>query len=61
MTKEAGAKRATLTVRETADILGIGVNQAYEGIARGEIPSFRIGKRIIVPRVAIEKKLESVA
>lgn len=41
---------ATLTVPEAARFLGIGRNSAYEAVARGEIPSIRIGKRILVPR-----------
>jgi excisionase family DNA binding protein len=61
MAKEKDPKRAVMTVRETAEALGIGINQAYEAIREGQIPSLRIGKRIIVPRVAFEKKLESVA
>lgn len=40
----------TLTVEEAARVLGIGRNQAYEACARGDIPSLRIGKRILVPR-----------
>jgi excisionase family DNA binding protein len=54
-------KRAVMTVKETAEVLGIGLNQAYEGIRSGQIPSLRIGKRIIVPRIAFEKKLEGSA
>ena len=39
MTKNKGAaERAVLTVRETADILGIGINLAYEAIRAGQIP-----------------------
>jgi excisionase family DNA binding protein len=54
-------KRAVLTVQETADRLGIGINQAYAGIKSGVIPSLRIGKRIIVPKAALERKLEGAA
>jgi hypothetical protein len=43
------AERAVLTVRETADVLGIGINQAYEAIKAGQIPNIRINeKRILV-------------
>ena len=53
-----GERRLTYTVRETADVLGIGVNQTYEAIKAGQIPGIRINeKRIIVPRVALEKML----
>jgi excisionase family DNA binding protein len=50
---------ATLSVEETAKVLGIGRNSAYEGVRTGQIPSIRIGKRILVPRVALERILEN--
>ncbi len=50
-------KRATLTVDEAAAHLGVGRNAAYEAIRRGEIPALRIGGRILVPRVALERLL----
>ena len=40
----------TQSVRQTAKELGIGVNQAYEAVRRGEIPNIKIGKRILVLR-----------
>jgi excisionase family DNA binding protein len=39
----------TLTVDQTARLLKIGRRNAYEAVARGEIPSVRIGRRILVP------------
>ena len=47
----------TLTVTECAKRLGIGRNLAYEAIARGEIPVIRVGKRLLVPKIALEKML----
>ena len=52
-----GERRLTYTVRESALILGIGVNQAYEWARAGILPSLRPGKRFIVPRVALERLL----
>jgi len=49
--------KLTLTVDETAKILGVGRNSAYEAIARGEIPVVKVGKRLLVPKVALEKLL----
>ncbi len=43
----------TVTVAEAAKLLGIGRNLAYEGVKRGEIPSIRIGDRILIPRASI--------
>jgi excisionase family DNA binding protein len=44
----------TLTVDEAAQVLGISRALAYELIARGEIPSLRLGRRIVVPRRALD-------
>jgi len=51
-------QRKTLTVPEAAKILGIGKNQAYEAARRGEIPTVKIGKRVLVLAAALERKLE---
>jgi excisionase family DNA binding protein len=40
----------TYTVPEVARMLGIGINQTYEAVRRREIPSIRIGRRLLVPR-----------
>ena len=52
-----GERRLTYTVPETAVILGIGINQAYEWARAGTLPSVRLGKRFLVPRVGLEKML----
>ena len=51
------SNKLTFTVEETAKILGIGRNSAYEAVARGEIPVIRVGKRLLVPKAALEKLL----
>ena len=50
----------TLTYRiaEVARLLGIGRNSAYEAAKRGDIPSIRIGKRLLVPRAALHRQLD---
>jgi excisionase family DNA binding protein len=50
--------RLTLTVEEVAATLGISRAFAYEAVRRGEIPSIRIGRRVLVPRAALEKLLD---
>jgi len=50
-------ERLTLTVDEAATLLGISRAFAYEAVNRGEIPSIRIGRRILVPRVALARML----
>lgn len=49
--------RKTYTVREAAEILGISNNSAYEGVKSGEIPSVRVGKRILIPKAALDNML----
>jgi excisionase family DNA binding protein len=50
--------RLTLTVPEAAELLGIGRNAAYEAVKRGDIPSLRFGRTIVVPRAQLSKLLE---
>ena len=52
-------ERLTLTVEEAARLLGISRAFAYELIARDELPSLRFGRRVVVPRKALERLLES--
>lgn len=52
---EGGRERLTLTVKEVAAIFGISRAFAYEAVKPGEIPSIRIGRRVLVPRAALEK------
>ncbi len=50
-------KKITGTVDEAAVILDVSRNSAYEGVKTGEIPSMRIGKRIIVLWQPLLRKL----
>lgn len=44
-----------LTVPEAARWLRIGRNSAYEAAKRGELLAVRIGRRLLVPRAALER------
>jgi excisionase family DNA binding protein len=50
---------ATITIDEAAAVLGVSRNSAYSAVARGEIPAIRIGRRLLVPKAALERLLES--
>ncbi len=50
-------ERQTLSVTETAKILGIGRNLCYSRIKKGDIPVIKIGRRYVVPKKALEKLL----
>jgi excisionase family DNA binding protein len=39
----------TLTIEEAAALLGIGRSSAYNAAARGDIPTLRLGRRLLVP------------
>ena len=43
------AERQVMTVPEVAAALGISRGAAYDAIRRGELPSRRVGRRILVP------------
>ena len=49
--------RAVLTVEEAGRLLGVSRGLAYEAVRRGEIPSVRIGRRILVPAAALRTLL----
>jgi len=50
--------KLTLSVEEAAKLLGIGRNLCYDRVKTGEIPVIKIGRRLLVPRRALEKLLE---
>lgn len=51
----ASAPKLILTIDEAAAVLRISRQSAYEAARRGEIPTIRLGRRILVPRRALEK------
>jgi excisionase family DNA binding protein len=51
-------EQLTLTVEEAARALGINRNSAYEAARNGELPAIRIGRRLLVPKVAFQRLLE---
>ncbi len=53
--------KLTYTVTEAANLLGIGRAAAYEAARSGQLPTIRIGKRILVPVVALEQMLRECA
>lgn len=42
-----------MSVEQTGEVFGISRASAYEGVRTGEIPSIRIGRRIVVPTAAV--------
>jgi excisionase family DNA binding protein len=47
----------TMTICEAADVLGISRNGAYSAAKCGQIPTIKIGKRLLVPVAAMKRLL----
>ena len=41
--------RLTVSVEEAAQLLGLGRSAAYEAARRGQLPTRRLGRRLVVP------------
>ncbi len=46
-----------LTVDEAAALLRISRGSAYEAVRKGQIPTIKIGRRLLVPRARLEELL----
>lgn len=55
--KELTPQRLTMSVKEAAILIGISYNAAYESAKKGELPTVKFGRRILVPIAALEKML----
>ena len=51
-------QRDTYTIQEAGQRLGIGRNAAYDAARRGEIPTIKIGRRLLVPKRLFERLLD---
>jgi len=50
-------ERYCLGVPEAARMLGISRNFAYELVKQKELPVIRFGKRLLIPKIALERLL----
>lgn len=53
--------RLTYSVPEAARMLGISTWLAYRLVASGELPSLRLGRRVVIPRKGLEEHVRGVA
>lgn len=51
-------ERRFLSPREVSEYLGVHVMTVYDWIARGEIPSARLGRRVLIDRRRLDAQLE---
>lgn len=49
--------RPVLRVDELAALLGIGRSAAYVAVRRGELPSIRVGRRVLIPTAQLRSLL----
>ena len=53
--------RLVVSVTEAAELLGISRGLAYELARAGQLPSLRLGRRLVVPRAALLTWLDRAA
>ena len=53
-------ERLTMTVEEAGEALGISRATAYMLARTGGIPSIRLGRRLVVPKIQFERMLSEV-
>jgi excisionase family DNA binding protein len=58
ITLDEARQLAAITPKQAGHLLGLGKNATYAGIHRGEIPSYAIGGRIVVPVAPLLERLE---
>jgi excisionase family DNA binding protein len=51
-------ERLVVSVEEARQLLGLSRGLMYDAVRRGEIPSVKVGRRILIPRAALQKMLE---
>ena len=49
--------KAVYTVPEIGQLLGISRNQAYEMARQGQIPTIKLGRRLLCPKAAVDRWL----
>jgi excisionase family DNA binding protein len=58
-TSTAAANSRVWTVSEAAVLLGVSRAHAYELVARGQLRHVRLGRRVVVPKRAVDELLET--
>jgi excisionase family DNA binding protein len=53
--------KQVFTVSEAADVLGISRTLAYDLVAKGQLPTIRLGRRIVVPALALHALLSAAS
>ena len=56
--KATSAERLVYTVPEAGRLLGLSRNGSYEAAKRGDIPTIRIGRLLLVPKGPFHRLIE---
>jgi excisionase family DNA binding protein len=54
-------ERKTYDVDEAGRLLGIGRNAAYEAVKSGQLPVIKMGRRLLVPKAALDRMLDGTS
>jgi excisionase family DNA binding protein len=54
---QSDSERRTVSVEQAGRILGISPGAAYAHAKDGSLPTIRLGKRLLVPKAALDKLL----
>ncbi len=55
---ESVPAKLVLSIAEAAEVLGVSDDLIYELTARGELPCLRLGRRKVIPTVAIQAVID---
>ena len=56
--KEKAKERLVISVEEARRLLGLSRGLMYDAVNSGQVPSIRIGRRILIPRALLGKMLD---
>ncbi len=56
--EESAPAKLVLSIAEAAEVLGVSDDLIYELTARGELPCLRLGRRKVIPTVAIQAVID---
>lgn len=54
-------ERLTYDIPEAGKLLGLSRGAAYEAARTGELPTIKIGRRILVPKAALDRMLDPLS
>lgn len=58
---QSQSQSLTLTIPQAAELLGISVSKAYEAAKAGDLPTVKLGARVLVSRRRLEELIDGPA